>query len=306
MAEVEARWPLRSLLYIPANKLDWVRKADRSGPHGVVLDLEDSVVKSEKAAARVAAREGIEILSKFGIEPFVRINSADEGGTDDVETVVVPGLAGIVLPKARSAADVRWLDLRLAYAEGAAKLPLGSIDILPTPETIDGMLDMRAIAGSSERVRGMIGLVGGAISGDFSRSAGFRPTDEGFEQLYFASKTVMESRGGGAQFPMATIIGSDLKNLDSARALMVRAKAIGFTGAMVIYPPHATIANEVFGCSLADIEYAQGLIEAMAKAAAGGEGATTYRGRMVDLAMVPEAEAILREARRRPSGGGRS
>ena len=36
-------WPLRSMLFIPAHKTDWVHRVDRFGPDSVVLDLEDAV-----------------------------------------------------------------------------------------------------------------------------------------------------------------------------------------------------------------------------------------------------------------------
>jgi citrate lyase subunit beta/citryl-CoA lyase len=291
-------WPLRSLLYVPATKPDWLQKAEKFHPGGIILDLEDAVAASSKVAACESAREGIGILGRLGIKAFVRINSLEEGGDQDLGAVVMPGLAGIVLPKTRSAEDVRALDLALSHAEGRTNLAFGSIAVLPTAETIEGMMDMRAIAGASKRVNGLVGLVGGAISGDFSRAAGFRPTDDGFEQLYLASKTVMESRAAGANHSMATIIGTDLKDLDAVRALMVKAKAIGFVGAVVIYPPHAAIANEVFAPSTVEIENARGIIEALKAANAAGDGAVAYKGRMIDKAMLAEAQAIVEEAER--------
>lgn len=293
-----AEWPLRSLLYVPATKPDWLEKAKKFNPGGIILDLEDAIIGSEKQPSRQNARKGVAILNDFGIKAFVRVNPLDAGGDEDIATVVVPGLAGIVLPKTRGADEVRSLDLALAHAEGHAGLPLGAIDVLPTAETIEGMMEMRTIAASSKRVKGMIGLVGGAISGDFSRAAGFRPTDEGFEQLYLASRTVMESRAAGANFSMATIIGTDLKDMQAVRALMLRAKAIGFVGAVVIYPPHAAIANEVFAPGPAEIDNARGIIAALQAANQAGDGAASYKGRMIDKAMLPEALAIVREAER--------
>ncbi len=291
-------WPLRSLLYVPALKRDWLPKAAKHFPDGIILDLEDAVTAESKAAARLGAREGVSTLNELGIKAFVRVNPLSEGGRDDIEAVVVSGLAGIVLPKTRFPDDVRELDLALTYAEGRAGLQAGSIDVLPTGETIEGMVNMQAIAGSSRRVRGLIGLVGGAISGDFSRAAGFKPTDDGLEQLYLASRTVLESRAAGADYSMATIIGTDLKDLAAVEKLMRRAKAIGFAGAVVIYPPHAALANEVFAPSENEIEHARGVIDALQAANAAGEGATTYKGRMIDAAMLPEALAIVREADR--------
>ena len=35
-------------LFVPANKLDWIKKAERSEADGLIIDLEDSVPAEEK------------------------------------------------------------------------------------------------------------------------------------------------------------------------------------------------------------------------------------------------------------------
>jgi citrate lyase subunit beta/citryl-CoA lyase len=59
------------------------------------------------------------------------------------------------------------------------------------------------------------------------------------------------------------------------------------------------IANEIYAPTPAEVEYAQGLLEAMRAAEKAGDGAVRFRGMMVDYAMMPEAEGLLREAQRR-------
>ena len=44
--------PLRSELFVPGNKEDWMRKAPQYGADALILDLEDSVPPEGKAAAR--------------------------------------------------------------------------------------------------------------------------------------------------------------------------------------------------------------------------------------------------------------
>ena len=41
--------PLRTLLYVPGNKEDWILKAPKYGSDALILDLEDSVPPSEKS-----------------------------------------------------------------------------------------------------------------------------------------------------------------------------------------------------------------------------------------------------------------
>lgn len=47
----------RSLLFVPAHKADWARKAQRYEPDAVILDLEDGVPFSKKPLARQSPRE---------------------------------------------------------------------------------------------------------------------------------------------------------------------------------------------------------------------------------------------------------
>jgi citrate lyase subunit beta/citryl-CoA lyase len=297
-AAASIRWPLRSLLYVPAHKLDWVKKVARHKPDAVILDLEDAVSPAQKVGARETAREGIAILSEAGIAPLVRINTLDAGGDEDVYAVAAKGLAGIVLPKVRDAKDVQDLDLVLSYAEGRTSLALRTVAIIPTPETASGLRNTYEIALASPRVVGLVGLVGGPIAGDFARAAGFHPTMEGSEQLYFASKTVLDSRAAGAAFPIAAVIGTKLDDLAAVRLLAERAKTIGFKGAMVIHPSHAAVINDVFSPSALEVEDAVDLLDAMERAEAAGDGAIAHRGRMVDYAMIDRAKEIQSLAER--------
>jgi citrate lyase beta subunit len=58
------------------------------------------------------------------------------------------------------------------------------------------------------------------------------------------------------------------------------------------------VANEVFTPSAEEIEHARGLIAAMREAESQGKGAVSYRGQMVDYAMLPHAEAVVALAER--------
>jgi len=291
-------WPLRALLFIPAHKLDWVRKVHRWSPDAVILDLEDAVPPGQKATARAAARDAVAILREAGIPAFVRINSLQTGGADDVQAVAIAGLTGIFVPKVQSAADIREVDTVMSYAEGANGLPLASLAIIAIPETTTGLRLVYEIACASRRVRGAVGLMSGPVSGDFARAVGLHPTDAGFEQMYFASKTIIDCRAAGAAYPLAALVGTVLDDLAAVRVLAERARAFGFTGATVIHPAHVAVVRDVFSPSESEIAEAVGLLTAMRDAEATGSGAVAYRGRMVDYAMLARAEEVLQQARR--------
>jgi citrate lyase subunit beta/citryl-CoA lyase len=290
-------WPLRSMLFIPAHKLEWVRKVARFSPDSVILDLEDSVPGPLKAEARAIAREGIAQLRADGIPAFVRINPWHLGGSDDVLAVACKGLHGVLLPKCTSS-EIHDLDSKLAYAEGAAGMEYQSVAIMPLPETAQGLFAARDLAAASRRCCGIAGVVSGPVSGDVAGAMGFVPTMEGSEQLYLASKMVLDSRAGEAPYPMASIIGTAIEDHDAVRTLLLRARRLGFSGAILIHPSHIEIAHEAFTPTAAEIDYYAGLIAAMEAAEASGNGAVRYRGIMVDYAMLPLARRVVSEAKR--------
>ena len=60
--------------------------------------------------------------------------------------------------------------------------------------------------------------------------------------------------------------------------------------------PNQVALNEVFTPSPDAIEEAKEIIKAMNKAAENGEGATVFKGRMVDIASIKQAEVLVKLA----------
>lgn len=292
-------WPLRSMLFVPGQKLDWIRKSSKYGPDALIIDLEDAVPPAGKTVARETTRDGIAHCRSIGLAATVRINHPSEGGLDDIAAVTSPGLVAVVVPKLRRVEEIREIDRALSHAEGKAGLPLGAVGMVILPETAEGLRDAGLLAAASTRVRGIMGGFSGAISGDVARAMGFRPTFEGIEQQYLASKMVLDSRSAGADFPICVVMGTRLDDLDSVRMLARRGRQFGFSGCALIHPSHVAVANEVFLPTKEEIAHASGLIAAMESGETQGSGAVAFQGMMVDYAMVAPAKAILREARRR-------
>jgi len=295
-------WPYRSLLFTPGHRLEWIRKTPRYQPDAVILDLEDAVPPEEKVAARATTKEGIRFLASEGLGAFVRINPSTVA--EDVLGIMAPGLMAVCLPKMSNAGEVRELADVLSYAEGQAGLPHGSVDIVAIPETAEGMCDIRLLVQASKRVKSVMGALIDRISdevvfqGDTALATGFIPTKEGLEQIYLTSRLCMESRAGGASYPIATLIGTDLAQPEAARALARRIRAIGFSGCVCIHPSHVAIANEIFRPSAAEVAFHAGILQAMHDAERNGQWAVTYKGMMIDRANVAIAEQVLAEARR--------
>ena len=160
------------------------------------------------------------------------------------------------------------------------------------------MYDAYHLAKASTRVRGFHVALSGPVSGDFARAFGFRATADGSEQLYLASKLVLDSRAGGAMWPIAGIFGTAQDDLPAVERLIRKARDIGYSGVAVMHPTHVAIANAVFRPTAEEVAYFTGLLAAFEAAEAEGLGAVSYQGAMVDYAMLPLAREVLAEAAR--------
>jgi citrate lyase subunit beta/citryl-CoA lyase len=299
---VTAEWPLRAILFVPAHRSSWVAKAIRSGTDAVVLDLEDSVPSAQKDEARACLPREIADLAAAGIAPLVRINPLSDQSDVDLDAAVVPGLTGIMLPKASTADEVRRLHDEISYREGHFGMRHGEVAILPLPETARGLQDAEQLVAASSRVKGIVGVISGPVAADVAQAVGFVPTIDGTEQLYMNSKLVLDSRAGGAPFPIAGVFGVPLDDLVALEALVRRAKTLGYTGCPVMHPSHVPVVQSVFAPTRAEAEHFAGMLEAFAAAEATGQGAVSYKGVMIDYAMLPLAHQVVNEYRYRTSG----
>ena len=283
--------PLRSVMFVPGNREDMMRKAPQYGADALILDLEDSVPEREKTEARGLVKKMVEELGAAGVTLFVRVNRLETGLTGfDLEAVTSPNLYGILLPKVEKPEDVVEVDILLKFFESKAGMETGSICIDPSLETAQGIRQAYEIAMASERVAHMGGS--GGKGGDTARSIGFQWTPEGMETLFIKSKVLVDSRSAGIQFPVS---GGwfDIRDLEGLRDLANQLKQLGYTGMNLIHPSHVPIVNDVFTPSPEQIAHCQGLLRAMEEQRAAGSAVVTYNGDMVDIAHEETAKAML-------------
>jgi malyl-CoA/(S)-citramalyl-CoA lyase len=96
----------------------------------------------------------------------------------------------------------------------------------------------------------------------------------------------------------------DFNDTDGFIAAANRAAVLGYEGKWAIHPSQIELANRVFTPSEAEVTKAKRIMEAMAQAAKEGKGAVSLDGRLIDIASIRMAEALLKKAESiRASGG---
>lgn len=291
--------PLRSFLFAPATDLHKVDKALFLEADAVILDLEDAVAASEKVRARSLVVDVLRCANREGI--YVRVNGVNTDWiVGDLMEVVKSRPAGIMLPKAEGAEEVRRVDWLIGQLEKEYGLLPGGIEIMPLVETARGIMKAYEIAASCPRVKRL--AFGGV---DYTLDIGTSLTSQGMELFYARSYLVVASRGAGLEGPIDTVY-PDIKDGEGLAAKCRLARNLGFRGKLVIHPAQLGPVNEIFSPTPQEIEYAVKVVQAFEEAEAKGMAAVQLEGKFIDYPVASWARRTLAVARSLGLAGGSS
>ncbi|MBV1926574.1 MAG: L-malyl-CoA/beta-methylmalyl-CoA lyase, partial [Rhodobacteraceae bacterium] len=273
------------------------------------LDLEDSVAPSDKDTARANVIEALNTIDWGTKYMSVRINGLDTPYwyRDVVDLLEQAGdrIDQIMIPKVGCAEDVYAVDALVTAIE-TAKCRSKKIDFEVIIESAAGIAHVEEIAAASPR---MVAMSLGAA--DFAASMGMQTTGiGGTQENYYMLRDGAKHWSDPWHWAQAAIVAAcrthgvlpvdgpfgDFSDDDGFRAQARRSATLGMVGKWAIHPKQIDTANEVFTPSAEALAEAREILAAMAQAKANGEGATVYKGRLVDIASIKQAEVIVRQA----------
>ena len=287
---------MRSLLFVPGDSERKLEKGFGAGADVVIVDLEDSVTATNKAAARAVAAGFIGAhRHQTTAAIYVRVNDLSTGLTDDDLSALVPAKPdGIMLPKSNSGQDVQQLAAKLRVHEAENGLPDSGIRILPIiTETAAGVLAAASYAGASAR---LAGLTWGAE--DLSAAIGARSArdDRGrYTDVFRLARSMTILAASAADIPAIDTVFPDFRNMTAFEAECREAERDGFTGRMAIHPAQVPVINAAFTPSAEAVERSQAIVAAFA--AAGNPGVVGIDGKMYDRPHLRLAERLLTRAK---------
>ncbi len=272
--------PFKSLLFVPASRLDLAGRAHQRGADAIILDLEDGVAEADRPASRKALGPLLKDLRNKGTEVLVRINSLDDGGALDIEALPNNCTPPLLIPKVTEpeqllAVEECWLSCGHERS---------TLQLLPMIECPGGLFRAEKIATATKSV---CALVFG--SEDFATQAGLSTE---IEALAMPAQWLALA-AAAASIPAYGLPGSlgNYHNMELFEATLRRAKTIGYSGSLCVHPKQVLLANSVFRPSDEEINWAEAVIEQ-----AGSGGATGGDIGMIDAPILARAKAILAKA----------
>ena len=274
----------RSRLYLPGNQAKLMLNAGIHQPDAIILDLEDSVVRSEKDSARLIVRNALRHLNFFGAERMVRIN---QGGTGlkDLEAVIPHNVHLILVPKVEEESQLTEVDEKIQSVckNCSRKEP---VYLMPILESATGILNSLEIAKASKNnVAIAIGLE------DYTADIGVERTNKGRESLFARSQVVNAARSAGIQ--AIDTVFSDVNDEDALRESVREAKELGFDGKGCIHPRQIKPIHDEFSPTESEIKKAKIIVMAFHQAEAKGLGVVSLGSKMIDPPVVKRAQNTI-------------
>jgi malyl-CoA/(S)-citramalyl-CoA lyase len=307
--------PNRCQLFGPGSRPELFAKMAASEADVINLDLEDSVAPADKPAARANIIRAIDEIDWGNKTLSVRINGLDTPFwyRDVVDILEQAGerIDLFMIPKAGTAADIYAVDA-LATAIETARQRSKKVGFEVIIETALGFRNVAEIATASPRLQAM--SLGAA---DFAASMGMATTGIGGTQEHYYMLPPKDAAGPRPPLygdPWHAVTAAIVAACRSAGILPVdgpfgdfsddegflaqarRAATMGMVGKWAIHPKQVALANAVFTPSDAQVSEARAILAAMQEAEAKGQGAAVYKGRLIDLASIRQAQVIVRQA----------
>jgi malyl-CoA/(S)-citramalyl-CoA lyase len=316
----EIPWrPSRMIHFFDPSNPKMVSKVPDLAPKVDVLlgNLEDAVQASNKEAARAGLVEVARSTDLGDTQLWTRVNSLDSPWVlDDLTTLVTEvgnKLDVIMVPKVEGPEDIHYVDRLLAQleAKGGVTRPLQVHAIL---ETAAGMARVEQIAQASPRMQGIsLGpadlaadrrmkttRVGGGHPGYLVRqdpaSAEEIEAPRATYQQDLWHYTVARMVDACVQAQIYPYYGpfGDIKDVVACEDQFRNAYLLGCVGTWTLHPVQVDIAKRVFSPEVADVQWAQKVVEAMGE---DGRGAVMIDGKMQDDATFKQCTVVLKLAR---------
>jgi len=257
-----------AMLFCPADRPDRYEKAAQRAD-AVIIDLEDAVGASRKAAARDA-------MVAHPLDPdttIVRVNAFDSGYfADDLMALGQTAYRTVMVAKAEDPEQLSGLD---------------RYRVIALCETARGVLAAPALAAT----KNVIALMWGAE--DLVASLGGSSTrfaDGSYRHIaQHARSSILVAAGASGKAAIDTI-HLEIADLDGLAAEAEDAAAIGFAATACIHPDQVGAIREAYRPTQEQLAFARELLEA----AKNERGVFRFRGQMVDGPVLRHAERVVR------------
>jgi len=266
----------------------------RSGADALIVDLEDFTPPARRDEARRGLADLLQRWRDARRITVVRINALDADGPTDLAAAMRARPDVIAYPMATSVEQMRALHAALSHWEASLGIAPGGTEILPVCETALGVVDVRAIASGSARIRAA--LLGAE---DLAADLCAERQPDAVELDHARRRFVLECRAAGIEPIDAPYTFSDTEGaVREARY----ASRLGYRCKALVRPEHAQPLNAALTPSIDELRRATAVVDGFEAARARGEDRALVDGLWVEVPTYRNARRLIERARRLKEG----
>lgn len=281
---------IRTWLFGPGADASVHAAMHTSGADALILDLEDFTPPARRPEARGRLAAFVAGCRSARQVAAVRINALEAEGGTDLAAAMAAGPDVIAYPMADSAAQMRALDEAITGHEVRLGRALGSTALLPVCETALGVVEVRAIAAASRRVR--FALLGAEdLANDLCAERG----PDAVELDHARRRFVLECRAARIEPIDAPYTFADTAGAVSEARY---ARRLGYRSKSLVRPDHAAALNATLTPSPEELARARRLVDGFEAARARGEDRALVDGLWVEVPTWRNATRLIDRAER--------
>ena len=262
---------------------------ERSGADVLIVDLEDFTPPGRRDEARGLLVTLLQRWRDAGRVTAVRINALDTDGPTDLAATMPARPDVVAYPMATSSAQMYALHTALTHWEQVLGIVPGTTEIMPVCETALGVVDVRAIAAGSSRIRAA--LLGAE---DLAADLCAERQPDAVELDHARRRFILECRAAAVEPIDAPYTFTDV---DGAVREARYARRLGYRCKALVRPEHAGPLNAVLTPSDDEVRRATAVVEGFEAARARGEDRALVGDLWVEVPTYRNATRLIERAR---------
>ncbi len=265
--------PLRTIFKININNPKYLNDSFKLKPDAFLLDLYKGVSINEKDSSRILVGNFLNEKLDERILRIVKINPLDLGGNDDIDYLTQFSPDFFVLSKCETEYDVKKTLELVEKSEKKYKI-FNRILLIPSIESVKGLINLYEISSVSERVFGAILNIK-----EYLTSLSL-PSENVTDHIYFAKLEFITKVKAANIMAFETTI-SKIDNPDEIKEELKLSYDLGFDGKVITHPKLIDITNSTFKPE-ANIEKYENTVSLYTKAYDIGSGLVLNNSFLVD------------------------
>jgi citrate lyase subunit beta / citryl-CoA lyase len=270
---------IRSLLFVPGHKINFLKDLSNIEADAFAIDLEDAVPTNKKENAR----SNLHYIksSKLFKEIFVRINYDKENLIPDIISCNKTGIRNFILPKINSKKDIKFIQKLFSKY-----LKIKKYNIMILIESSQAIINLKEICSSSKKINGLMFGAEDYLN-DINILEFYNKTNIDYP------RSIIPLYAHAFKLNCIDTPYLNLKDTNKFKQHLADSKSLGYTGILNIHPNQCVKSNKNYSPTKADFQIAKKIVNSNKMQKYQNQNISVLRNKLVGPPLIKRAKKII-------------